>query len=81
MCIYTPIPNFNIQKKTPASNFYTIHKNLDLDLAKEMLVDFAKAYDADDQKSYESSLDEDGMILQAYDQGDLHSFRIVKAQS
>jgi hypothetical protein len=69
---------FQIEKKTPASRWNAIHNNLDLDGAKYMLADFAKNYDADADKAFESSLSDDGLNLSAYEGGDLHEFRIVE---
>lgn len=70
---------FYIQKKTPASNWYTIHRNLELDTAKWMLADIGANYDADSDRSDDSSLSEDGTFLSAYEGGDLHEFRILEA--
>lgn len=39
--------NFYIQKQTPASGWYTIHRNLSLAAAQYILADIAKNYDAD----------------------------------
>lgn len=38
---------YYIQKKTPALRWHTIHRNLDLEIAKEWLLEISKNYDAD----------------------------------
>ncbi len=69
-----------IQKKTPATNFYTIHKNIsELETAKNMLVEFAQNYDADSERGGDSSISEDGLNMTVYECGDFHKFRIVEA--
>ncbi len=66
-----------IEKKTPAIGWLIIHRNMSYETARYMLEDFAKNYDADDNREYESSLSDDGLFLSAYEGGDLHEFRIV----
>lgn len=70
---------YKIQKRTPAvRNFYTIHQNLDLGLAKFILADIGATYDSVPDKEKDSYLTDDGMYLYAYHGGDRHEFRIVE---
>ena len=71
--------DFLHSKENPASNWSTIHRNLDLDTAKDILSDIGANYDADSDRSDDSSLSEDGTFLSAYEGGDLHEFRILEA--
>lgn len=67
-----------LQKKSPATNWYTIHKCRDLESAKALLSEIADNYDADSNKSQNSCRSDDGLTVTAYDGGDAHRFRIVE---
>lgn len=70
---------YNINKKTPTGRWYTIHKNMELESAKNLLEVIAENYNNDPEKYSESRISEDGLFMTAYESRDLHEFRIVEA--
>ena len=70
---------FYIQKKTPASNWSTIHRNLDLDTAKDILSDIGANYDADSDRSDDSKPIRRRYFLECLRRRRLHEFRILEA--
>ena len=67
-----------IQKRTPATNYYTIHSNLTEESAKHMLAVIYRNYAKDAENMEEPSLAEDGMSLYAYEGGDTIHFIVVE---
>ncbi len=83
---------YAIEKKTPNSNWYTIHESLEADTAVTMLADIIFAYDSmadyvgdyeDTKGKFAQRLDADGHMSTVVDdgedgeRGDYISYRIV----
>ena len=65
-----------IQKKTPDSNWYTIHRDYDRDTAIEFLK--AMAAGGYDRSYNDGSFDADELTARVWDEGDLILFRAVE---
>lgn len=71
--------NYNIEKKTPASNWYTIHREFDKESAEIFLFEMSQGgYDRSGTDGY---LNETQMIASHYDGGDLYEFRAVELEN
>ena len=72
---------FMIQRKTPATNFYTIHKNLRLQDACELLLDISENYIDEAEATFLYSDNDlfESLTIQPYDTGnDVIEYRIVE---
>ena len=67
--------NYNIEKKTPASRWYTIHRGYDRDTAVEFLKEMANG--GFDQSAEQGDFNEDDLTAHYYDGGDRVEFRAV----
>ena len=74
---------FNIQKKTPASNWYTIHRNVDKEFADEFLTEMSKG--GYDQSAINGSCDLENGTAFHYEEsedggeGDCIAYRAIEA--